>query len=159
MSNVDTKIRALRDELSIVIAQESNRIDQVLTTIQSMQIRLDGLEEQPIGRNQSGNDTDGNTQSNGPEVSVTVSGITETQGEDITNKARDLIQALGEDVYSSVHVASANRLPSKIESRPGIIRICFRDTNKKIRVLKNKHKLKESAQYKNVYIRSSKSNG
>ena len=46
MASVDTKIRALRDELSLVIHRESKRIEQLLATIQSIQTRVDNLETQ-----------------------------------------------------------------------------------------------------------------
>lgn len=44
MSSVDTKVRELRDELSVDLPSETRRVDQVLTTIQSIQSRMDGLE-------------------------------------------------------------------------------------------------------------------
>ena len=75
MSSVDTKIRVLRDELSVDIARKTNRIYQVLTTIQAMQMRIDGLEIHNTDLNTNVNGTDiGNTHFNDSEVSITASG-------------------------------------------------------------------------------------
>ena len=159
MSSVDTKVRALRDELSVDLASETRRVDQVLTTIQSIQSRMDGLEQQRADHNTIVNGTNnmGNTQQNDPEVSVTVSGIQETENENSMAKITDLIQALGDEVYQNINIANIVRLPSRVPGRPGIIRISFRSTTEKVRVLRNKRRLKGSVAYKNVYTRSSKS--
>ena len=45
MATVDSKVRTLRDELSVDIGRETSRTDQMLTTIQSIQTRLDSLEQ------------------------------------------------------------------------------------------------------------------
>ncbi|CAG2256686.1 unnamed protein product [Mytilus edulis] len=102
MTSVDTKIRALRDELSVDIALEAKRTDQVLTSIQSMQIRIDDLDQQRSDFNVNANGTANgkHTQDNSPELSVTVSGIPQTEEEDLLLKVNDLMKALGEDVYS-----------------------------------------------------------
>lgn len=73
------------------------------------------------------------------------------------NEARRLIQALGDDVSSAVSVTAASRLNSRIEGRPGLVKISFRSREEKVLVLRNKMKLKHSADYKRVFLRSSKS--
>ena len=40
MANVDAKIRALRDKLSLDLSRETNRINQVLTTVQCSHDRI-----------------------------------------------------------------------------------------------------------------------
>ncbi|CAC5383303.1 unnamed protein product [Mytilus coruscus] len=51
MANVDNKVRALRDEISIDINRETNRTDQLLTTVQSIQTRLDSFEQDTSSKN------------------------------------------------------------------------------------------------------------
>ncbi|VDI35541.1 Hypothetical predicted protein [Mytilus galloprovincialis] len=159
MANVDNKIRALRDELSVDIGSETRRTDQLLITVQSLQTRLEGIEEH------------NNTQSafNGigvlnpvnpldnPEITITASGIPVTESEDLLYKTENLIRALGEDVFSYVHVTAATRLPNRFDDRPGIVKFSLRNKDEKIKVLRNKMKLKDNEIYKNVYIKSSKS--
>lgn len=45
MENVDCKMCSLGDELFMDIGRETSRTDQMLTTIQSIQIRLDSLDQ------------------------------------------------------------------------------------------------------------------
>ena len=119
MSSVDTKVRELRDELSVDLASETRRVDQVLTTIQSIQSRMDGLEQQRADHNTIVNGTNnmGNTQQNDPEISVTVSGIQETENEDLMADITDLMQALGDEVYQNINIANIVRLPSRVPGR------------------------------------------
>ncbi|VDI60356.1 Hypothetical predicted protein [Mytilus galloprovincialis] len=46
IASVDNKIRTLRDEISLDLARETNRTDQIINTIQSIQSRIDNVEEQ-----------------------------------------------------------------------------------------------------------------
>ena len=48
MAIVDSKVRALRGELSIDNSRETTRTDQLLMTVQSIQSRIDGLESQVL---------------------------------------------------------------------------------------------------------------
>ncbi|CAC5366262.1 unnamed protein product [Mytilus coruscus] len=97
MTSVDTKIRALRDELSVDTALEAKRTDQVLTSIQS--IRIDDLDHQrsDFNINVNGSAYGKNTQDNSPELSVMVSGIPQTEEEDLLLTVNDLIKALAKD--------------------------------------------------------------
>ena len=123
-----------------------------------MQARIDGLEQHSGDLNTNTNGTEiGNTHYNDSEVSVTASGILESEDENLMEKVNALIQALGEDVYSNTHITKVTRIPSKIPNRPGIVRISFRDPVEKVRVLRNKRQLKDTEQFKTVYIRSNKS--
>lgn len=59
----------------------------------------------------------GNTQQNDPEISVTVSGIQETENEDLMADITDLMQALGDEVYQNINIANIVRLPSRVPGR------------------------------------------
>ena len=73
------------------------------------------------------------------------------------DKARDLIKALGDDVYSSVKISGACRLESRIENKPGLVKISFNNRAEKVNVLRRKSILRDSSTYKEVHIKSSKS--
>lgn len=45
LKNVDEKIQSLRDEISLDLGIETQRVDEVMTTIQSIQTRLSGVEQ------------------------------------------------------------------------------------------------------------------
>ncbi|CAG2193350.1 unnamed protein product [Mytilus edulis] len=155
MANVDNKVRALRDEISMDINRETNRTDQ------SIQTRLDSLEQDTSSKNsvpllsnslyQTQNPLDN------PDITITASGLPFSDDENIVEKANDLIRALGEDVSDNVNVTAAARLPSRFSDRPAIVKISFSNLDEKVKVLRNKMKLKQSDTYKNVYIKSSKS--
>lgn len=167
MANVDTKVRTLRDELSLDIGRQTARTDQMLITIQSMQTRLDDLEQRQVNTHATTVTDSGNGNFIMPvaqvnpldnvDLTITASGIKVTESENLVTKANDLIRSLGEDVSSNVQVTAATRLPTRFNDRPGIVKISFRSTEEKVRVLRNKMKLKDSEEYKHVYIKSSKS--
>ncbi|CAC5412945.1 unnamed protein product [Mytilus coruscus] len=137
IASVDNKIKTLRDEISLDLARETNRTDQIINTksIQSLQ---------PL------NPLDNN------EITITASGIPVTEHENLIQKAESLISALGDEVTQNVRVTGAVRLPTRSTNRPGIVKI-FRNTHEKVQVLRNKMKLKDNAVYNKVYIKSSKS--
>lgn len=51
---------------------------------------------------------------------------------------------------SDVSVTAASRLNSRIEGRPGLVKISFRSREENVLVLRNKMKLKHSTDYKRV---------
>lgn len=159
LKNVDEKIQSLRDEISLDLGTETRRVDEVMTTIQSIQTRLSGVEQ----RNQTVSD-DGtvmNTSITNPldctDLTVTASGIPISENDDLMQKANDVINSLGTDVSSNVQVIAVTRLPNRFNNRPGLVKISFRNKEEKILVLKNKMKLKENDEFKKVFIKSSKS--
>ncbi|CAC5381140.1 unnamed protein product [Mytilus coruscus] len=166
IASVDNKIKTLRDEISLDLARETNRTDQITNTIQSIQSRIDNVEEQGkqinshlVNSNDNGilstvqplNPSDNN------EITITASGIPVTEHENLIQKAESLISALGDEVTQNVRVTGVVRLPTRSTNRPGIVKISFRNTHEKVQVLRNKMKLKDNAVYNKVYIKSSKS--
>ena len=107
-ASIDGKISKLRDDIAIDMNRESNRIDQLFTTIQTMQGRIDAIESstQPETLNAPHHVHTPSGLSN-PELCVIATGIQAQNGEDIIQKAKDLITALGQEVTSSVEVTDA----------------------------------------------------
>lgn len=164
-ASIDGKISKLRDDIIIDMNRESARIDQLFKTIQSMQGRIDTLEGAPTHQAYGPSPTDDNDRYHGyssagladPDVCVIVTGLVDQQGEDILQRAKELVAALGEEVTSAVQVTGATRLRAKLQGRSGPVKISFRSLNEKVRVLRKKTVLKDSDMYKDVYIKSSKS--
>ncbi|KAH3734879.1 hypothetical protein DPMN_041330 [Dreissena polymorpha] len=93
---IDTRIR---DELSVDMARDSSRLDQVVTTIQSLQLRMDTLENTTDQRNgtSTSHDTDYGQRknintSNDPNLTITASGILYNEGENLLTIAQDLLR-------------------------------------------------------------------
>lgn len=166
MENVDTKVRALRDELSMDLSREGGRIDNILRTIQTMQGRLDTIETTSENQTPSTNgDNNGIPTRNQPisdplrdnDLCIIASGISVTDNENLMEKATAIIQALGEDVSSNVLITGAKRSPAHFENRPPWMKISFQNLQEKVLVLRNKMTLRDSHEYKEVYLKSCKS--
>lgn len=155
------KIQSLRDEISLDLGIETRRVDEVMTTIQSIQTRLSGVEQRNQTVSDDGTVTVMNTSITNPldctDLTVTASGIPISENNDLMQKANDVINSLWTDVSSNVQVIAVTRLPSRFNNRPGLVKISFRNKEEKILVLKNKMKLKENDEFKKVFIKSSKS--
>lgn len=156
IASVDSKISALRDELTLDIHRETNRIDQLLTTVQSIQARVDDLETR-TGNGTVSRDREVRNPLDDIDLTIVASGLPFIDGEDLIQTARTLIAELGEEVSQNVHITAATRLPSRLRDKPGLVKISFRNVDEKIRVLRNKMGLKNSESYRSVYIKSSKS--
>lgn len=156
IASVDSKISALRDELTLDIHRETNRIDQLLTTVQSIQARVDDLETR-TGNGTVSRDREVRNPLDDIDLTIVASGLPFIDGEDLIQTARTLIAEFGEEVSQNVHITAATRLPSRLRDKPGLVKISFRNVDEKIRVLRNKMGLKNSESYRSVYIKSSKS--
>jgi hypothetical protein len=164
MTTIDSKMRALRDEIGMDISRESNRIDQLTARLQTMQTRLDSV-EQAHGPNMN-TDSEGQGggfhgypggDSNDPDLCIIASGIPYQEGENLLEKVNGIISALGIDVSSAVDITGATRFKSRIPGRVGHVKISFRNVRQKILVLRNKMALKDSDHHKDIYLKSSKS--
>ena len=70
--------------------------------------------------------------------------------------ANRIVGSLGQDVADDVRITGACRLKSNVRDKPGIFKIAFRNLEDKKKVLRSKVKLKDHAEFKNVFLRSSK---
>ena len=160
MQNIDTKVRALRDEFSMDLSKEAKRLDQVVSSVQSMVTRMDSLERKVSASVTSSGSSNGTGPGGGlsdTDVCITASGIPVRDGEDLLEVADSLLQALGPEVHQNVLVTGATRLKTRFNNRPGLVKISFQNVDEKICVLRNKMKLKGIKQYERVYIKSFKS--
>ena len=137
------------------IERESERIDDLLKSVQDLQSRMTNIEVNGVVNN-NGPLTNACDPLNDPDITVIASGVPFSEGELIMDKARDLIKALGDDVYSSVKISGACRLESRTENKPGLVKISFNNRAEKVNVLRRKSILRDSSTYKEVYIKSSK---
>jgi hypothetical protein len=154
-------MKGLKDELTLDLFKESARIDALFTIMNSMQSRLDTLEncssrpmdEMEVNGTQQGSTQNGSTSLSYPDVTITASGIPVTEGEDLIIKVTSIINELGIDA----HAVAATRLPARINTKPPIVKFSVRNLKEKVTILRNKYKLKDHDTYKSVYLKSSKS--
>ena len=89
-----------------------------------------------------------------PQVTLVAQGLPVTQGTDLISQAKFLVnRALNEP---GIPVVRATRLPSR-NNRPGLVKIEVNSLENKIKLLRKKFSLKDTQDFKNVYLRSSKS--
>ena len=87
-----------------------------------------------------------------PEVTIVATGIKSSPNEDIQGVAEKIVKyELG---LMSIAIVRTIRLGQR-DGRSGIVKIEFKTAEDKIKVLKNKQKLKESTEYNRVFLRSS----
>ena len=106
MSNIDSKIKTLRNEISLDLGKEASRIDVILNSIQSIQGRLGNVEHFVTnGPHDDNRDHDtGNTHDNGTQrdplnnndVTIIATNLPTVENEDIMETARTVILALGD---------------------------------------------------------------
>ena len=160
LENMNSKITALRNEITLDLGRETTRIDSVLNTIQSIQQRLENVENS--GPATLGNDNVTQAASdvrkdplNDCSVTVIATNIPFNEGEDILQKATNLLHQIGETVQH-VTVTRAARLRSRDPEKPGLVKISFLSETEKVDVLSNKSNLRGTTDYNTVYLRSSK---
>ncbi|KAL4221243.1 hypothetical protein ACF0H5_019507 [Mactra antiquata] len=140
ITNIDTKVRALKDELSIDIAKETSRIGDVLPSVHAMNNRINVLEQSIPAKDNGASangDYDGSfvihgTPLDDPNRTVTASGIQVTDPEDLLKIIQNLVNFLGEEIRSTARVTSAKRLPAKFHVRPPIIKFSLPTLDRKI---------------------------
>ena len=95
---------------------------------------------------------------NNNDVMVIAKDLPYTEGEDLLMTAQNLITTMGEDVYFNVNVVAASHMrASRYRNNPGLVKISLANVEQKILVLRNKRKLRDSVEFKQVYLERAKS--
>ena len=170
LSTIDEKIRVLKSDLDLDIGRESRRIDDSMTSAQTLTSRFDQFEQHAQGDEISNGGGFGGIGrvSRGPfnvplnpldnnGITVIAKGLPFIDGEDLLTTARELIETMGEDVYSRVNVVAASRLRARYRNKPGLVKISLANLEQKVLVLRNKRKLKDTVEFKRVYLEGAKS--
>lgn len=91
------KEKAIHNEIAMDLGFETRRVDQIMATIHSIQLRLDGVEQ--CTQTVSDNGTIRKSSITNPQSTITASGIPISDDEDLLLKANELIRTLGEEVF------------------------------------------------------------
>lgn len=178
LSTIDEKLRALKSDIDLDIGRESSRIDELVDSVQSLVLRMNQAEQSNNFAqgadipNSNGDDATATDQArhvpqrafNIPvnplennDVTVIVKNLPQTDDENLMATAQSIIGALGENVSSRVSAVAATRLRPRFHNRPGLVKVSFESLEQKVLVLRNKYKLKDSDNYKRVFLQSAKS--
>lgn len=128
----------MRDHVDIEVTKLSDKIEMLEQKVAYLEVSSDNKRNEPFD----------------PEVTVVALNMREHVEEEIFDVAEEMIQnALGLEDISPVNVL---RLKSKT-GKPGVVKIECRNKEDKIEILRNKNKLKDTRDYKKVYLRTSMS--
>lgn len=166
MSSIDDKVKVLKSDIDLQWGQQQTKIEQLSNSVESVMNRLTVVEgvvaEGSISGATNVNQTNQSYQNNqvnplnNDEVTVIASGVPFEEGEDILIKAKQIVAEINTEI-SENDIVAAFRLKSRRQDRPGFVKIIATNVDTKRRILREKHKLRNSTNFKNIYLRSSKS--
>ena len=145
LSTIDDKIKGVKVDVDLQFAAIDKRIDDLENNMRSF-ATLEGMSGSFVNQSVS-ND----------ELTIIVSNLKEVNNEDPLSVARELTDALGEEVSRHVNVTDACRFSERRRGKPRLMKIAYETVDQKVRVLRAKMALKGHHFYDRVYLRSSKS--
>ena len=126
---------------------ERVRNSQTMPVFRTMTLRQ--IEENNENSNQMEVDSDKATQP-GHNLNVVIRNLPERHEENIKSEVNGLIKDGLK--LRDIAVESAERKPSAVDSRSGIVIAKLKNKEDKLAVMKNKSKLKDSRRYQNVFV-------
>lgn len=94
---------------------------------------------------------------NDSDITVIATNVPVSHDRSLLDTAKALISALGDDVSRRSHVTDVKRCPNRNTGKPPLFKIAFETVEQKVDILRAKKNLKNSREFKNIYLRSSKS--
>ena len=142
-------------DVDLELANQQRKIEVLSRSVDSIMKRLQEVEkgEGPYSETRSRDSVNNSNPLNNPEVTIIATNVELEHDEDILETARDLVSQLSE----SVTVTAAARLRSRVQGKPGLVKISLSTVEEKVKILREKRKLKEVGRYRNVLLRGSKS--
>lgn len=158
MTSIEDKFKAMKSDFDLELGRHESQIDTLSRSVDSLIERIERVEnlERLSGETESAVNINKKTNSNtvyDPDRTIIASNITQNTNEDILEIAKDLVRHLSD----SANVLAAVRLRSRVNDKPGLVKISFQSVEQKIEVLRKKRDLMATPAYKSVFLRSSKS--
>ena len=145
LSTIDDKIKAVKVDTVLQFAAMDRRFDDLEINMRSLST-LEGMSGSFVNQTVS-ND----------ELTIIVSNLKEANNEDPLGIAREIIDALGEEIIRYVNVTDACRFSERKRGKPRLMKVAFEKVDQKVKVLRAKMALKGHPIFDRVYLRSSKS--
>ena len=141
LATIDDKIKAVKVDVDLQFAALDNRIVQLENSMRELSLEGIRINDQTV---------------NNCDVTVIVSNLRARPGEIPLETAKQLVSALGDDVSDQAKITDAKRCNERDHGKPPVLKIAFETVEQKVNVLMAKQNLKQSEQFKNVYMRGSK---
>ena len=138
LSTIDDKIKAVKVDVDLHMASVDSRIEALEACMK--QEMPDRVPPDPLTN---------------PDLCVIVSGLRYSDSENIAEKVTNMLSKLGETV-AHIKPVKCGRLKSRDPAKPGLVKIAFGTLDDKVAILRAKLKLRDTIEYRRVWIRSSK---
>ena len=148
-SMLSNDIADMKAELSLIRNDITRVQDSVGSQIQSLDERINIVESKLCENPERGG-------VNNHDLTIIASGVQQSRDEIPLNTAKLIVSALGPEVTRTTSIVEAKRISSRIQSKPGLLKIAFESLEQKKTVLRAKTNLKQSREFSKVFLRSSK---
>lgn len=144
LSTIDDKIKSVKVDIDLQFAALERRIDDLEAEMNSL-------------RDENGQGISADNSVNNSDITVIATNVPVSHDRSLLDTAKALISALGDDVSRRSRVTDVKRCPDRNMGKPPLLKIAFETVEQKVDILRAKKNLKNSREFKNVYLRSSKS--
>lgn len=136
MANIDEKFKAMRSDSDLELAMHTKDIETLSQSVDSLLRCVEKVEHSYQALCSSDHV---NNPLDDPNLTFIATNLKFDKDEDILQIARDLISNLDE----SANVLAATRLRSRVQRKPGLVKIAVSSLNEKKSILHGKRKLRE----------------
>ncbi|KAK6180904.1 hypothetical protein SNE40_008869 [Patella caerulea] len=136
ISTIDDKIKAVKVDIDLSFCDIDDRIKTLENNMKTL-----------------ANSTQPSSLTDDTNITILAYNLNQVQGQTDLIQAQKLVEALGAD---NIEIGEVVRLKSRHPNKPGPIKIAFGSLEQKISVLRKKMTIVNHDQFKDVYIRSSK---
>ena len=151
---ITVECKSVKEELQIDIQVLNDRVNAMDAGLKKMKTSMEKEMEDLKARLAELEKSDESLAPFNPDITIVATGIRHNPGENLQEKAEKFVkEGLGLD---DVPVVDAMRTPHR-NNRPGIVKIQFESRADKEKALSRRFELKDTQNYKRVYIRSSMS--
>ena len=92
---------------------------------------------------------------NNCDVTVIVSNLPKRPSEIALDVAKELVRALGDDIFCNANITDVKRCDERAHGKPPVLSISYESVGQKVNILRAKQKLGQPQLYKNIYMHGS----
>ena len=140
VKTIDDKIRSVKVDIDLQFASLERRIELFESEMSSLKADA-GFVDNSV---------------NNCDITVIATNVHVRHDRPLMDTAKALISALGTDVSHRSMITDVKRCPDRGTGKPPLLKIAFESVEQKVEVLRAKKNLSNSSEFKNVFLRSSK---
>ena len=140
LAKIDDKMRSVKVDMNLQLAGLERKIGDLESEMNSLRSDPGFVD----------------TSVNNCERTVIATNIPVRHDRPLIDTSKALISALGEDISRRSRITDVKRCPDRGTGKTPLLKIAFETVEQKVDVLRAKESLKNTREFKNVYLRSSK---